>query len=461
VQGGATLQDQWDNGLAQKKIAEGVWTHVVLQGQSLEPLYWSPQAPFFDYAQQLGDLIVAAGARPTFFVTWARAAGDAIYGPLPVGAFVSPRQMQDELNIGYTQVADLWTDSLLVCAGEAFQRSIAAYPKIALQQSDLSHPTVAGTYLAASTFYVALTGQPVPSRSEVPEGLAAEDAASLRAVARDVGEACAHSRLEGGILSDTPFAGEGWPPIDFGTTAVPISHSFSITNVGGLVVGIADGMSLAPPFVWTAGGAYPGGSGTGFCGSSLAPGESCTVSVSYTGATTAGGKLTLSFTDAYAPSATWDLRGTTTDRALLVVSDAPGLDGCTDSCGTSNVTADCFSTMPPGPMGSTTIFVMNRGARPVTALGVGLPLIAPFAWGGGAFPGGTGSVTWGGPQTTYPYCSAAVLGVGEQCALTVTFSPPATATYLAAVNLTYADALGPVLPNANRNLEGLCSSLPP
>src|SRR5215469_3445496 len=87
VQGGATLQDHWNNGIAQPKIAHGGYTHVVLQGQSLEALSWGPQSPFFDYAEQFGDLIVAAGAQPTFFVTWARAAGDPIYGPYPGGSF--------------------------------------------------------------------------------------------------------------------------------------------------------------------------------------------------------------------------------------------------------------------------------------------------------------------------------------------------------------------------------------
>ncbi len=270
VQGGATLQDHWDNGLAQPKIMKGGYTHVVLQGQSLEALTWGPQSPFFDYAQQFGDLIVDAGAQPTLFVTWARAAGDPIYGP--GGSFVSPRQMQDELDIGYTQVAELWPESVVACAGEAFQLSNAQYPNIVLQQSDLSHPTVAGTYLAASTFYVALTGRPVPDQSEVPAGLSAGDAANLREVAK-VGSKCANSHLQGGIVADVATVAQGGPPLDFGTTTLPIARQISLTNVGGLVVGIRDGLSLAPPFEWTTGGGYPGGSGAGFCGSSLVPGD--------------------------------------------------------------------------------------------------------------------------------------------------------------------------------------------
>jgi len=455
VQGGATLEDHWGNGVAQAKIAQGNFTHVVLQGQSLEPLtsLAGPQATFFDYARRFGDLSVKAGAQPTLFVTWARAAGDPIYGP--GGAFVSPQQMQDELTIAYASVAKLWPRSILACAGEAFRRSTTQYPGIVLQQSDLSHPTVAGTYLAASTFYVALTGQPVPAQSEVPAALSAPDAARLREVAQ-VGSDCANTPpTKGAILSDVADVAHGGPPLDFGTTALPISNQIQLRNAGGAAVGIRDAMSLAPPFVWTAGGAYPGGWGAGFCPSSLAPGASCLLSITYTGQSSASGQLTLSFTDAYLPSATWALKGTTTQRALLSVSDMPGFYGCTDTCGPSSVGANSGATAP------LTLFVMNRGALPVTAFGEGTLLSPPFAWGGGAFPGGVGSVIVGSPGAVFPYCSAAALGVGEECVVTVTFSPPGVGTYTSAVNLTYSDASGPILPNANRNLQGQCSNLPP
>ena len=451
VQGGASLEVDWDNGLAQPKILERQWTHVVLQGQSVEPLTALGPSTFFSYAQQFSDLIVGAGAQPTLFVTWARAAGDPIYSPLPYGSFVCPAEMQDELTIAYEKVAQLWPRSILACAGEAFQRSLTRFPGIVLQQSDLSHPTVAGTYLAASTFYVALTGKPVPAQSDVPAGLSAEDAANLRDVAQ-VGSDCAAVELKGAIASNFPGSTDGGTPFDFGTAGFPISTQFELTNTGGALVGLTDGMSLAPPFVWTAGGGYPGGSGAGFCSSSLAPGSTCTVSVTYTAASSASGALTLDFTGAYLPSAICALRGTATQRAFLTVSDDPGLFGCRDdNCAPSAVYAS------PGGTAPLSLFVMNRGAVPVTSLGPGTPLGPPFAWGGGAFPGGVGSVIVGSPGTSYPYCSTGTLGVGEQCAVTVAFSPASVATYAGALNLAYSDAMGPALPNANRNLDGECS----
>jgi hypothetical protein len=128
---------------------------------------------------------------------------------------------------------------------------------------------------------------------------------------------------------------------------------------------------------------------------------------------------------------------------------------CTDAtCSPSGVGANTGGTA------SLNLFVMNRGAVPVTSLGEGTPPSPPFAWGGGAFPGGVGSVTLGSPGTRYRYC-ASKLGVGQQCVVTMTFSPTAIGKYTGALNLAYSDAMGPVSPNANRDIEGDCANLPP
>jgi hypothetical protein len=88
---------------------------------------------------------------------------------------------------------------------------------------------------------------------------------------------------------------------------------------------------------------------------------------------------------------------------------------------------------------------------------VGTPLSPPFYWGpggtSGAFPGGSGTGQVFG--VAYDYCATQTLGAGQQCMMTVVFSPVAGDTQLAgAVNLAYSDAQGPVSPNANRNVQG-------
>lgn len=179
VVGGATLQSHWDTGDAQKKIDDKTWTHVVLQGQSLEPLF---QPAIFDkYALSFGERIETALARPTFFATWARAEGDASFASSWSGG--TPSAMQDKLTAAYRDVAAKHASAVVVAVGESFRLSLKERPLLALHSEDKSHPTVAGTYLAACTFYVALTGKKVPAASAAPPEIAATDVAFLRSIA--------------------------------------------------------------------------------------------------------------------------------------------------------------------------------------------------------------------------------------------------------------------------------------
>jgi hypothetical protein len=176
---GSTLQMHWDRGDPQKRIDEKTWTEVVIQGNSLEPL--SQPELFGRYAALLADRAVAAGARPLLYATWARAPGDPAYAEPWSGA--TPAGMQALLTQAYAQVAGRYPSGVLVKVGDAFRLSLAERPALVLHQADRSHPTLAGTYLAACTFYISLTGKKVPAASEIPPGLTAADAAHLRSIA--------------------------------------------------------------------------------------------------------------------------------------------------------------------------------------------------------------------------------------------------------------------------------------
>jgi hypothetical protein len=488
VIGGATLEELWDAGGAEEMIDDGGFTHVVLQGQSGEPL--TDPSDFVAYAQKFESLIVDAGARPTLFVTWARAAGDPTYSPNNYGYLLDPGQMQDEVTAAYDGLARQWPHGLLACAGEAFRRAITQYPAIALQQSDFSHPTVAGTYLAACTFYVALTGRAVPAQSAVPAGLDPQGAASLREVAQ-IGSACADVEPKAFVLwSDHSWIDPMFPepdgglqfdgPFDYGTAGTSIPNYFVLVNWGAVAADLADGLTLSAPFAWAGDGGYPGGSGTvllqdgttyPFCGSSLGPTNPyrpqgfletdppsvCVLAVSYTGAATGSGLFTINLTNAYESGFTRELQGTSTSRALLQVSEDPGYFGCTD--------ATCSGDeIPASEVAS--VLVSNRGALATESLSVGAPLVPPVYWGpsggadGGAFPGGssTGSLLWDTPMgsaasETYGYCTSQTLAPGQQCLVTVSAGADGECSASAAVNLVYSDALGPISPNANRNIS--------
>jgi hypothetical protein len=176
--GGATLRDH-AQGEAVGRIREGGWTHVVLQGQSVEPC--SNPTGFATYAQRLAMEVSTVGAVPVFYATWARRAGDPVYAQPWSGG--DPAGMTACLQGAYRDAA-MRSRGLLAPVGEAWRASLAIRPGLTLHQDDGSHPVLAGSYLAASVFVRVLVGAPREgARPFVPDGLGADDAAALRAVA--------------------------------------------------------------------------------------------------------------------------------------------------------------------------------------------------------------------------------------------------------------------------------------
>jgi hypothetical protein len=158
VEGGATLKDLWEHGSALKAIQEGVWTHVVLQEQSTLGLALdldgipqiSDPAVFHRYAFLFDTEIKRNGAKTVFYLTWPRQ---------------NAPQNQVKLTSAYGSIAQK-LGALLVPVGPAWERVVRERPGLPLYQADRSHPTAAGTYLAACSFFTALF-----KRS--PEGLPA------------------------------------------------------------------------------------------------------------------------------------------------------------------------------------------------------------------------------------------------------------------------------------------------
>jgi hypothetical protein len=239
-----------------------------------------------------------------------------------------------------------------------------------------------------------------------------------------------------------------------------------LKNTGYSTAAIADALTLGAPFAWSQGGGYPGGAGTvasfgtdyAYCGATLAAGETCVLSIAYMATAAGSSTLTLHVTDAYVPSVTCELQGSPTARALLTISEYPGFFGCTDAtCAAAGL------VVAPGSTVTRSFVVSNRGGAPTTALAVGTPLAAPFTWGpcgaGDFFPGGSGTGSVEGVE--YDYCATQTLGLGEQCLVTVSFCPTeAGPPITSAVSLAYADAGGPVSPDATRTIVGATSGGP-
>lgn len=153
--GGYTFQQHTANAATQGLIDQGNWDFVVLQEQSQLPSFPPAQvaAQCLPYAVQLVGQVRAASpcAEAVFYMTWGRQNGDAqnCASWPPVCTYEG---MQQQLRVSYLQMAQ---DNSAECApaGMAWKRVRAEYPALNLYGSDGSHPSVAGTYLVASTLY--------------------------------------------------------------------------------------------------------------------------------------------------------------------------------------------------------------------------------------------------------------------------------------------------------------------
>ena len=179
TQGGATLAVLIAQTPAVAEIAKGGWTHVVLQGQSVEPA--GDLASFLKAAKTLADDAHKVNAAVAFYQTWPRKAGDALYQEAWTGG--TQAALAKKLHDGYEQAAKA-NGGTRVPVGDAWLLTLAQHPEINLYQADGSHPAVAGTYLAACVFTATLAHVEPTTVKWAPDGLDPTQAAALREMCR-------------------------------------------------------------------------------------------------------------------------------------------------------------------------------------------------------------------------------------------------------------------------------------
>ena len=179
--GGYSLRMHWVKSAARARIASGGYRYVVLQDHSLRPVDHLDE--FDDYGERFARAAISAGAKPVLYQTWPREPSSRFYVER-----ASPRsagEMAAQLDRAYSAHAAR-EGALLAPVGRAFTRAIAAHPELALYGRDGTHPSWAGSYLAACVLYGTLTGHDPRNASYVHWELAAEQAPALRTLAAQV-----------------------------------------------------------------------------------------------------------------------------------------------------------------------------------------------------------------------------------------------------------------------------------
>ncbi len=181
--GGVTLRDHRQSDLSMRLIRKLSWDVVVLQPQSVRPIYQPRE--FIADAERLAEVVRENGAEPILYGPWAKAQWSSFYERLRT----NPDRLREVLAQNY-EAAATGADATVAPVARAFgayRRSVGG-PR--LRAADGNHATPAGTYLAASVLYRVITGREVADADFVPYRIDPEVAAELRRIAdRSVEEA--------------------------------------------------------------------------------------------------------------------------------------------------------------------------------------------------------------------------------------------------------------------------------
>lgn len=153
--GGRRLLNHSGDASLHSKIRSRNWDYVTIQAQSQEPSWpiGQVQNEVFPHAKIICDSIRANNpcSMPLFYMTWGRKNGDSrnCANWPPVCTYSG---MDSLLNLRYqTMAAD--NDALVSPVGAVWHYIRDSFPNIELYSSDGSHPSQAGSYAAACTFY--------------------------------------------------------------------------------------------------------------------------------------------------------------------------------------------------------------------------------------------------------------------------------------------------------------------
>ncbi len=162
--GGAFLHRLWDWAEPVKAIDTRSYDVVVLQ----EDLPETTVSDFREYVRKFVAEIRKAGARPVLFMAWPYTR----LGWISMAEIAQAhRDAAKELGVEVAPV------------GLAWQRATKERPAIDLYGPDREHPSVYGTYLAASVLYATISGQDPTASTYAASGISPADAEFLRKIA--------------------------------------------------------------------------------------------------------------------------------------------------------------------------------------------------------------------------------------------------------------------------------------
>jgi hypothetical protein len=178
AQGGCTLDRHAKSEQTLERLDQQQWHYVVLQEQSVLPSRAEErEKSMYPAVRLLNAEIHSSGADAVLFMTWGRRDGLSSEGYPDFAA------MQAGLEAGYMGIADE-LNLMVAPVGVAWQTAIIRDPQLDLWSGDGSHPSLAGSYLAACVLYAAVYQQS-PAGLDYAAGLPEKMARSLQSIAAE------------------------------------------------------------------------------------------------------------------------------------------------------------------------------------------------------------------------------------------------------------------------------------
>ena len=161
-----------------KKALDGSQTYdfVILQEQSYRSLVNAPA--FYEAVRTLSKRIREIGAKPLLYATWGRKTGSDL---LETHGWTN-ESMTWKLAAAYRAIGEE-LGIPVAYAGLAFYEGYTKHPEIDLYNPDLSHPSYAGSFLAAMTLLARMLDLD-PTAVPFTGDLGATDAATLASLAK-------------------------------------------------------------------------------------------------------------------------------------------------------------------------------------------------------------------------------------------------------------------------------------
>jgi hypothetical protein len=174
--GGWKLQQHASDPTSLDTLVRQKWNYVALQEQSTIPaIRGAREYMMFPAVRSLAQRSTAIGRKPLLFMTWGRERGMSEAG---FGDYAS---MQAAVSTGYLTIA-AELDIAIAPVGEAWKTVVNQHSAIQLWDQDGSHPSLAGSFLAACVFYTVLYHRS-PKGIAYTAGLEPQTAAILQEVA--------------------------------------------------------------------------------------------------------------------------------------------------------------------------------------------------------------------------------------------------------------------------------------